>query len=88
MDEKRLAKPRSGVELSKHLARHGAEVVFEEVFAKGRRIGDTLEAYATEHKVDLLVMGAYGHSRMREFILGGATNSVLTRPFTWTLMSH
>lgn len=88
VDEKQLAKPRSGVELSKHLARHGVEVAFEEVHAKGRRIGDTLEAYAVERKADLLVMGAYGHSKMREFILGGATNSVLTRPFTWTLVSH
>jgi len=88
VDEKRLAKPRSGVELSKHLARHGVDVAFEEVHAKGRRIGDTLEAYAVERKVDLLVMGAYGHSKVREFILGGATNSVLTRPFAWTLVSH
>ena len=88
VDEKRLAKPRSGVELSKHLARHGVEVAFEEVHAKGRPIGDTLEAYAVERKVDLLVMGAYGHSKLREFILGGATNSVLTRPFAWTLVSH
>lgn len=88
VDEKRLAKPRSGVELSKHLARHGVEVAFEEVHAKGRPIGDTLEAYSVERKADLLVMGAYGHSRVREFILGGATNSVLTRPFTWTLVSH
>jgi nucleotide-binding universal stress UspA family protein len=88
VDEKRLAKPRSGVELSKHLARHGVEVEFEEVHAKGRSIGDTLEAYCVGRKVDLLVMGAYGHSRVREFILGGATNSVLTRPFGWTLVSH
>jgi nucleotide-binding universal stress UspA family protein len=88
VDEKRLARPRSGVELSKHLARHGVEVAFEEVHAKGRPIGDTLEAYSVERKVDLLVMGAYGHSRVREFILGGATNSVLTRPFAWTLVSH
>jgi nucleotide-binding universal stress UspA family protein len=88
VDEKRLAKPRSGVELSKHLARHGVEVAFEEVHAKDRRIGDTLEAYSVERKADLLVMGAYGHSKVREFILGGATNSVLTRPFVWTFISH
>ena len=67
VDEKRLVKPRSGVELSKHLARHGVEVAFEEVHAKGRRIGDTFEAYCVERKADLLVMGAYGHSRVREF---------------------
>ncbi len=65
------------------------EVEFEEVHAKGGSIGDTLEAYCVARKVDLLVMGAYGHSRVRElYILGGATNSVLTRPFAWTLISH
>jgi nucleotide-binding universal stress UspA family protein len=88
VDEKRLQRPGSGVELCKHLARHGVEVTFEQVQAKGRGIGDVLEAHAIERNVDLLVMGAYGHSRVREFILGGATRRVLARPFTWTLLSH
>jgi nucleotide-binding universal stress UspA family protein len=87
-DEKRLHRPDSGVELCKHLARHGVEVTFDRVQAKGRAIGDALEAYASGHNVDLLVMGGYGHSRLREFVLGGATRSVLARPFTWTLVSH
>ena len=88
VDEKHLARPDSGAELAKHLARHGLEVIFEKVSAKGRPIGDALESYIAEHHADLLVMGAYGHSRMREFILGGATKSVLGRPSTWTLISH
>jgi nucleotide-binding universal stress UspA family protein len=88
VDEKRLHKPGSGVELCKHLARHGVEVTFDEVQAKGRPIGDVLEAHVVERNIDLLVMGGYAHSRLREFILGGATRSVLTRPFAWTLMSH
>jgi hypothetical protein len=41
-----------------------------------------------ERSIDLMVMGAYGHSRLREFILGGATKHVLTNPFTWTLVSQ
>jgi len=88
VDEKRLSRPGSGAELGKHLARHGVEVIFDQVLAKGRTIGDALEAYVVERTADLLVMGAYGHSKMREFILGGATKSVLTRPFAWTLVSH
>jgi len=56
--------------------------------AEGRTIGEVLEGYAIERDIDLLVMGAYGHSRLREFILGGATKRVLTHPFTWTLVSH
>jgi nucleotide-binding universal stress UspA family protein len=88
VDEKRLHKPGSGVELCKHLARHGVDVTFDQVQAKGRSIGDALEAHVVERNVDLLVMGGYAHSRLREFVLGGATRSVLTRPFTWTLLSH
>jgi nucleotide-binding universal stress UspA family protein len=87
-DEKRLHRPDSGVELCKHLARHGVEVTFDRVQAKGRAIGDVLEAYASGHNVHLMVMGGFGHSRLREFVLGGATRSILTRPFTWTLVSH
>jgi nucleotide-binding universal stress UspA family protein len=88
VDEKRLHKPGSGVELCKHLARHGVEVTFEQVQGKGRSIGGVLEAHITERNVDLLVMGGYAHSKLRELILGGATRSVLSRPFTWTLLSH
>ena len=88
VDEKRLQNDGSGLELSKHLARHGVEVTFEPVKAKTRAIGEVLELYVVERDTDLLVMGAYGHSKLREFILGGATKSVLTRPFTWTLLSH
>ena len=88
VDEKHLHKPGSGAELCKHLAGHGVEVTFHKIQAKGRAIGDVLEAFAVERSIDLLVMGAYGHSRLREFILGGATKHVLTYPFTWTLVSH
>jgi nucleotide-binding universal stress UspA family protein len=88
VDDKALEKDGSGVELCKHLARHGVEVTFDPTKAKGRPIGEILESYVIEHNADLLVMGAYGHSRLREFILGGATKSVLTRPFAWTLLSH
>src|SRR5262249_46821179 len=71
---------RCGEQLEKHLARHGVDVVLDEVDAKGRSIGDAFEAHVTYRNADLLVMGAYGHSRLREFVLGGATKSMLTRP--------
>jgi nucleotide-binding universal stress UspA family protein len=56
--------------------------------AAGRSVGRVLEDYATARELDLLVMGAYGHSRMREFILGGATNTILTNPPVPVLLSH
>jgi nucleotide-binding universal stress UspA family protein len=86
--EKVIDTRRSGAELAKHLARHGADVVLDEVDAKGRGIGAVLEAHVTYRNADLLVMGAYGHSRLREFVLGGATKSMLTRPPSPIFMSH
>jgi nucleotide-binding universal stress UspA family protein len=86
--EKAIDTRRSGAELAKHLARHGVDVVLDEVDAKGRSIGDVFEAHLTYRNANLLVMGAYGHSRIREFILGGATNRMLTRPPVPILLSH
>jgi nucleotide-binding universal stress UspA family protein len=47
-----------------------------------------LSSYLTSNQADLLVMGAYGHSRVREFILGGATLSMLSTPPLPILLSH
>lgn len=88
VDDKQIDGSRSGMKLARHLARHGVQVTLEDVKSEGRAIGTVFEAYVREHRIDLLVMGAYGHSRMREFILGGATRSVLSRPPTWVLLSH
>jgi nucleotide-binding universal stress UspA family protein len=86
--EKEIDTKRSGAELAKHLALHGASVVLEQVDAAGRQIGDVMESYVNSWRADLLVMGAYGHSRLREFILGGATRSMLARPPLPILLSH
>jgi nucleotide-binding universal stress UspA family protein len=86
--EKAIDTRRSGAELAKHLARHGADVLLDEVDAKGRSIGAVFEAHVTYRNADLLVMGAYGHSRLREFVLGGATKSMLARPPVPIFLSH
>lgn len=78
----------SGAELMRHLAFHGIEIVVEEEEAAGRSIGQALEDYATAHDLDLLVMGAYGHSRLRDFVLGGATKTVIAHPPLPVLLSH
>ena len=87
VDEKPI-KPTAAPALAKHLARHNVSATIDEVKSNGRLIGTVFDTYVSEHKINLLVMGAYGHSRMREFILGGATKSMLTRPATAVLMSH
>jgi nucleotide-binding universal stress UspA family protein len=87
-NEKRIDTKRSGPELAKHLARHGVDVILETVDAAGHSIGEALEAATRVHDSDLLVMGAYGHSRLREFVLGGATRSMINRPPLPVLLSH
>lgn len=86
--EKAIDTRRSGAEVAKHLARHSVDVVLDEVDAKGRGIGDVFEAHVTYRNANLLVMGAYGHSRIREFILGGATKRMLARPPVPIFLSH
>lgn len=87
-NEKRIDTTRSGPELAKHLARHGVEVILETIEAAGRPIGQVLESSTAAHHSDLLVMGAYGHSRLREFVLGGATRSIMFDPPVPVLLSH
>ncbi|OCK60583.1 universal stress protein [Bradyrhizobium sp. LMTR 3] len=87
-NEKKLDSKHSAEALAKNLARHGIDVVLDKVDADGRRIGEVLESYTVSHRVDVLVMGAYGHSRLREFILGGATKSLLSKPPLPILFSH
>ena len=87
-NEKKLDGKHSSEALARNLARHGIDVVLDKVDAGGRRIGEVLEAYTVSHQVDVLVMGAYGHARWREFILGGATKSLLSKPPLPILFSH
>ena len=87
-NEKPIDTKRSGAELAKHLARHGVEVVLETVDAAGRGIGDVLRSCVASRKAKLLVMGAYGHSRVRDFILGGATKSMIAQPPVPIFFSH
>jgi nucleotide-binding universal stress UspA family protein len=87
-NEKKFQTKRSGAELAKHLAQHGVDITLDVIDGAGRSIGDVLESYVASQDGDLLIMGAYGHSRFREFILGGATNNMLKRAPVPVLMSH
>lgn len=87
-NEKEIATQRSATELARHLAHHRIEVTVDTADAAGRDIGTVLKSYCATCDADLLVMGAYGHSRLREFILGGATRSMLSQPTLPVLMSH
>lgn len=72
-----------------YVAGFGIEAIHEDVKKTDQHsIGSFMEAYVASRSIDLLVMGAYGHSRLREFILGGATRSILANPPCWVLLSH
>lgn len=87
-NDKEFDTKHSAEELAKSLARHGIDVVLDKVDAKDKAIGDVLEAYVAAQRADVLVMGAYGHARWREFILGGATRNLLSKPPLPILFSH
>jgi nucleotide-binding universal stress UspA family protein len=66
-----------GADIARHLGRHGVIVRVESAPSAGVGIGEVLLSRAADLSADLLVMGAYAHSRVRELVLGGATRTVL-----------
>jgi nucleotide-binding universal stress UspA family protein len=70
------------------LARHGVRCQSTEQIAPHGGVGETLIACASGMSADLLVMGCYGHARVREFVFGGASRHVLTHMAIPVLMSH
>ncbi len=75
-------------ELEEHLKSHGIGAKLELIDAGGHKIGNVMAEYVTAHDVDMLVMGAFGHSRLIEFVLGGATRSIVNRPPIPVFLSH
>jgi nucleotide-binding universal stress UspA family protein len=87
-DQKTSAELESGAALVSHLAEHAITAVFETVKIDGSSVGKVFESYIKANAIDLLVMGAYRHSRLNEFVWGGASNTVIGRPPCWVMMSH
>jgi nucleotide-binding universal stress UspA family protein len=77
-----------GAELATTLARHGIKTTAEALTRSGQDAGEVLLSHASDLGADLIVMGAYGRSRFREFILGGATRTILQSMTVPVLMSH
>ncbi|MFN0113128.1 MAG: universal stress protein [Paracoccaceae bacterium] len=87
-DEKVLPEASPGSRLAEHLARHGIEAAVSQVRGEGRAIATVLQDQARGIGADLMVMGAFGHSRLRDFVMGGATNGVLHDLKLPVLLSH
>jgi nucleotide-binding universal stress UspA family protein len=77
-----------GVQLAGHLARHKLKVDFKRLVADKSDAASMLLSYAADTDADLMVMGGYGHSRLREFVVGGVTREMLRSMTVPVLMSH
>jgi nucleotide-binding universal stress UspA family protein len=77
-----------GAELVAHLVRHEVKAELRQVAGSGSGIAEILLAQAHADAADLLVMGGYGHSRLREMMLGGTTRSILEHMSLPVLFSH
>lgn len=76
------------VEIGATLARHGVKLTLDSAAAAEHDVGREIIARAKAAGADLAVMGAYGHSRFREFVFGGATQHVARHMHVPTLFSH
>jgi nucleotide-binding universal stress UspA family protein len=87
-DDKTAAEQVSGAALVNHLAEHGINATFERVKIDGSSVGKVFEDYVRANRIDLLIMGAYRHSRLNEVMWGGATKTVIAQPPCWVMMSR
>jgi nucleotide-binding universal stress UspA family protein len=87
-DDKDFSSSLSQDDVLAALRHRGVEALFIQNDRGGRSIGEAINAAAAEYQADLLVMGGFGHNRIRDFILGGATKTMLSSPTLPTLISH
>ena len=79
---------RGMADVTRHLARHGIDATVAFRIAKDGDVGDMILSRSADYRADLIVMGAYGHSRTREWLLGGATRHLLRHMTVPVLMAH
>jgi nucleotide-binding universal stress UspA family protein len=86
--EERKQEETDDAKMIAHLARHGISARVKHTTKGDISIENVILSYAADSGADLLVMGGYGHSRLREFILGGVTRGILASMTLPVLMSH
>jgi nucleotide-binding universal stress UspA family protein len=77
-----------GADAGAYLARHGVRVDVARLPTEGLVTASVLKRHAVDFAADLMVMGAYGHSRLRERMFGGVTKSMIEEPPVAVLMAH
>lgn len=86
--EKPLDRLPSGLDLVRHLKAHDISARYEEVHFGGESVGEQIMTEVLQRGAGLLVMGAYGHSRVRQIVFGGATRTILKGPHLPVLLSY
>jgi nucleotide-binding universal stress UspA family protein len=77
-----------GVDIGNHLARHGVKVEVKIAYATDIGVTDAILSHVADCSASMIVMGGYGHSRLREFVLGGVTCGILSTMTVPVFMSH
>jgi len=77
-----------GADIAQWLVRHGVKVALQRDSAEGSDVGGVMLSRAADRQIDLIVMGIYGHSRMREMVLGGASRTLLATMTVPLLVAH
>jgi nucleotide-binding universal stress UspA family protein len=80
--------PATAADVAKHLRLHGLKAKDVRLVAPDVEVPDMLLSYAADNSVDFMVMGGYGHSKLREIVLGGVTRGILSSMTVPVLMSH
>jgi nucleotide-binding universal stress UspA family protein len=77
-----------GAQIAEHLARHKIKVDLKSLVAPDSEVANVILSQTADSEADLIVMGGYGHSRFREFVLGGVTRGILGSMTAPVLMAH
>jgi nucleotide-binding universal stress UspA family protein len=77
-----------GADMGQHLARHGLKVEVKRITRDNLDVANVLLSHSADSDANFIVMGGYGHSRLREFVLGGVTRTILRSMTAPVLMSH
>ena len=78
----------AGADIAATLARHGVNVTISALDTEGQKPSTAIESRLSNNSIDLLVMGAYGHSRWWEMLFGGVTRSLIDKMTALTLLSR
>jgi nucleotide-binding universal stress UspA family protein len=88
IDPRKGGDEQSGAGVAGWLARHGVKAVVQRDTAADSNVGGVILSRAADHDADLIVMGLYGHSRMREWVMGGASRTLLASMTVPLLVAH